>query len=166
MTIHIFCWIWPNCALNILLLRVSISSKECTGVWCDQHYSHSIMDTSWTHWRQEHLWNILHCHNHKWVCLKSCVEFSIIIKYTLRFTIMIECTLHTALSPKVQDQVVTGLRTTQIVLTRLIPFLNYTFFVTAENNVFHNDTNVNGRTSNTTANTLEGGIMQTYSIHI
>ena len=66
---------------------------------------------------------------------------------------------YTAPSPKFQDLVVTGLSKTQIVLTELIPFLNYTFSVTSENESSHNDTNTDGRTSNTTATTLEGGIV-------
>ena len=78
--------------------------------------------------------------------------------YTLHVTRMNVYCLYTAPSPKVPDLVVTGLRTTQIALTGLIPFLNYTFLVTSENKLSHNDTNVKARTSNTTATTLEGGM--------
>ena len=51
----------------------------------------------------------------------------------------------------------TGVSSTEIELTDLVPFLNYTFSVTAENAVSHQDTNINARTSNTAAFTLEGG---------
>ena len=51
----------------------------------------------------------------------------------------------------------TGDPTTEIELTDLVPFLNYTFSVTAENAVSHQDTNINNRTSITAAFTLEGG---------
>ena len=85
------------------------------------------------------------------------------VLYTLCIVIMNALSMHTAQSPKVQDQVVTGLRARQIALTGLIPFLNYTFFVTTENELSHNDT---ARTSNTSATTLEGGIHMASKIYI
>jgi hypothetical protein len=55
---------------------------------------------------------------------------------------------------------------TQIALTGLTPFMNYTFSVTAENNVSSHDTNVNARTSNTTATTLEGVAAQVTNVRV
>ena len=46
---------------------------------------------------------------------------------------------------------------TVIYLTGLIPFLNYTFFVTSENEVSEFDENIFHRTASIETTTLEGG---------
>ena len=65
--------------------------------------------------------------------------------------------IHTASHNRVEVETISGVTATEIELTDLVPFLNYTFSVTAENSVSHQDTNINARTSNAAAFTLEGG---------
>lgn len=62
-----------------------------------------------------------------------------------------------ASSPHIPDEKITGVNLTQTTVTELVPFLTYTFSVTAENAVSSQDSNVIARTTSTTATTLEGG---------
>ena len=64
---------------------------------------------------------------------------------------------YTASHSSVEVETIPGVSTTEIELTDLVPFLNYTFSVTSENAVSHQDNNINARTSSTAAFTLEGG---------
>ena len=54
--------------------------------------------------------------------------------------------------------VVSEVNDTETIVTGLTPGVLYTFSVSAENDVSSQDNNINARTLNTTATTLEGGL--------
>lgn len=73
--------------------------------------------------------------------------------------------VYTASHDSVEVKTKSGVTTTEIELTDLVPFLKYTFSVTAENAVSPQDTNINARTTIMTAFTREGGEISTSYMH-